>query len=82
MATRKKVSEAVDKAKDAASEAARDVREAGRRLDDKVRETAGAASEYIEQETGIPAKKSRDWFVVGVWLGIAAVFVGMLYLFL
>ena len=34
----------------------------------------------ILQETGLPAKKSRDWFVVGLWLAIAAVAGGAVYL--
>lgn len=73
-----KVEHAVDKLRDEASEAARDVREVGRRLDDRVRETAGAASEYVQDKTGVPAKKTRDPILVICWLIlIGAVLLGI-----
>lgn len=70
-----KVEEAAGKAsvkiQDKASDAAKDIRQAGRDLDDRVRQTAGAASEYVERETGVPASKTKQWIVAGIWvLGI------------
>lgn len=60
------------KIQDKASDAAKDIRQAGRDLDDRVRQTAGAASEYVEDKTGIAASKSRPWAIVAVWLTILA----------